>query len=44
MRDRVEYAVPFGPLGEVARLLFVDRQLKAIFDYRAEAFSRALGG
>ena len=45
MRDRVLYEVPFGPLGELARVLFVDRQLKAIFDYRfqavAEIFDRA---
>lgn len=44
IRDRVEYEVPLGPLGEVARLLFVDRQLKAIFDFRARAVSQALGG
>jgi ligand-binding SRPBCC domain-containing protein len=44
IRDRVEYEVPLGPLGEVARLLFVDRQLKAIFDFRAQAVSEALRG
>jgi ligand-binding SRPBCC domain-containing protein len=44
MRDRLEYAVPLGPLGEIARVLFVDRRLKAIFDYRAEAFRAALEG
>ena len=34
MTDRVEYAIPFGPFGEIARLLFVDRSLREIFDYR----------
>lgn len=43
IRDRVEYEVPLGPLGEIARRLFVDRQLKAIFDFRAQAFAQALG-
>jgi hypothetical protein len=34
MRDRVEYEVPFGPLGGIARGLFIRRQLDWIFDYR----------
>jgi len=42
IRDRIDYEMPLGPLGEVARNLFVDRQLKAIFDFRAQAFSAAL--
>ena len=37
VRDRVEYEVPLGPLGELARILFVDRQLRTIFDFRREA-------
>lgn len=44
MRDRVVYAVPMGPLGEVARTLFVDAQLGSIFDYRQEAFQAVLDG
>ena len=35
MRDTVHYALPLGPLGEVARRLFVARDLEAIFDHRA---------
>jgi ligand-binding SRPBCC domain-containing protein len=35
MRDTVHYALPLGPLGEVARRLFVTRDLAAIFDHRA---------
>lgn len=34
MRDRVEYEVPLGPLGEIARTLFVTRQVEGIFDFR----------
>jgi hypothetical protein len=32
--DRVEYELPLGPLGEVARALFVARALDRIFDHR----------
>jgi ligand-binding SRPBCC domain-containing protein len=35
MRDEVRYALPLGPLGELARRLFVARDVEAIFDYRA---------
>lgn len=34
MRDRVEYALPFGPLGALAHRLIVARQLEAIFSFR----------
>jgi ligand-binding SRPBCC domain-containing protein len=34
MFDRLEYALPFGPLGRLAHWLVVRRQLRAIFDYR----------
>ena len=34
MSDRVEYAMPFGPLGEIAYHLFVARSLEQIFDFR----------
>ena len=40
MRDRVEYEVPLGPLGEVARSVFVTRQVESIFDFRREAVER----
>jgi ligand-binding SRPBCC domain-containing protein len=40
MRDTVRYALPYGPLGEVARRLFVARDLAAIFDYRERTLSR----
>jgi ligand-binding SRPBCC domain-containing protein len=41
--DRVEYQLPLGPLGEVARALVVRRQLEAIFDYRRRAIEALWG-
>jgi ligand-binding SRPBCC domain-containing protein len=43
IRDRVRYAIPFGPLGELAERLLVRRELRQIFDYRREAVARELG-
>lgn len=37
VRDRVEYELPFGFLGEITRRLFVGRQLEAIFAFRRTA-------
>ena len=34
MKDRVEYALPLGPLGEIAYHLFVARSLAQIFEFR----------
>ena len=36
MRDVVRYALPLGPVGELAHRLFVARDLDAIFDFRAQ--------
>jgi hypothetical protein len=36
MRDRVRYALPFGPLGTAAHALLVRALLARIFDYRFE--------
>src|SRR3954451_9403150 len=36
MRDTVRYALPLGPLGELAHRLVVARDLDAIFAFRAE--------
>lgn len=43
MIDRVDYAVPLGPLGGVARALFVSRMVEQIFDYRAATITTLLG-
>ena len=42
IRDRVRYAIPFGPLGEIADRLLVQRDLRQIFDYRRETVAREL--
>lgn len=40
MTDEVTYAIPFGLLGRLAQVLFVQRQLKTIFDYRYELLEK----
>ena len=42
--DHVEYALPFGPLGQLAHGLAVKKQLLGIFNYRQQQLSRMLGG
>jgi ligand-binding SRPBCC domain-containing protein len=42
MRDTVRYALPLGPLGEVAHRAFVARDLRRIFDFRAAEVGRRL--
>jgi ligand-binding SRPBCC domain-containing protein len=37
IRDQVEFAMPLGPLGEIAYRVLVARSLQQIFDYRAAA-------
>ena len=37
IRDQVEFAMPLGPLGEVAYRILVARSLRQIFDYREAA-------
>lgn len=43
MTDRVTYALPFGPLGDLVHALWVGRQLRWIFDYRREAVTKIFG-
>jgi len=40
MRDRVTYALPFGPIGRLAHRLSVRRDVESIFDFRAAAMRR----
>jgi ligand-binding SRPBCC domain-containing protein len=42
VRDEVDYAMPFGALGNLAHPLFVRRDLERIFTYRHEAVPRLL--
>jgi ligand-binding SRPBCC domain-containing protein len=39
VHDRVEYEVPYGPLGRVVQALFVRRQVERIFDFRRRALA-----
>jgi len=41
--DRVEYALPFGPLGDLVHALAVRRQLHAIFAFRRQAMEEVFG-
>ena len=43
MYDIVDYEVPFGPLGVVARTLFVRRSLEQIFSFRRQAIAEIFG-
>jgi ligand-binding SRPBCC domain-containing protein len=40
--DHVNYVMPFGPCGEIARSVYVKQQLQQIFDYRETAMVRHL--
>jgi len=41
--DHIDYELPFGLLGSLARVLFVDRALRRIFDYRQQQIVKCLG-
>ncbi len=43
MTDDILYLIPYGPLGKIANLLMVKRQLKNIFDYRAAVIKGIFG-
>jgi len=43
MRDRVEYLMPFGPLGALTRAVMIRRLLERIFDYRYEIMAARFG-
>ena len=43
MRDVVGYELPLGPLGTVARTLFVRGSLERIFSYRRQAVTEIFG-
>lgn len=42
MRDQVRWRISFGPFGELARRMFVQRDLDGIFDFRREAIHKLL--
>lgn len=40
MTDEVTYGIPFGFLGRLANSLFVERELRRIFDYRFDVLEK----
>jgi ligand-binding SRPBCC domain-containing protein len=44
MTDRVRYKIPYGPLGALARRIFVERTLDQIFDYRYQTIAKIFRG
>jgi ligand-binding SRPBCC domain-containing protein len=44
MRDKVHYALPFGPIGSIAHALFVRRKLEGIFRFRRDLLVRRFAG
>ena len=43
MNDIVHYKIPMGFLGDIAQVLFVKKQLQAIFDFRYKAVEAKWG-
>ena len=43
MTDIVHYKIPFWILGDIANSLFVNKQLKTIFDYRFKKVEELFG-
>lgn len=43
MRDIVHYALPFGPLGDLAHALAVGARVRAIFEYRRRVLALRFG-
>jgi ligand-binding SRPBCC domain-containing protein len=43
MRDKVHYALPFGPFGAIAHALFVRRKLEWIFGFRRRLLVERFG-
>jgi ligand-binding SRPBCC domain-containing protein len=43
MRDKVHYALPFGPFGAIAHALFVRRKLEWIFSFRRKLLTEKFG-
>lgn len=43
MKDVVDYDLPLGPLGSIAHVAFVKRQLTTIFDFRYQVVEELFG-
>lgn len=42
MHDEVKYALKFGVFGQLAHAVWVERELKKIFDYREKILAELL--
>ena len=40
MTDEVNYAIPFGILGQMANALFVEREVNRIFEHRHQVLEK----
>lgn len=42
MFDKLHYAIPFGPIGQIANAIFVANKVESIFQYRKKAIAEVL--
>jgi len=43
MNDILNYAIPYGLIGRLSNTVFVEKQIKEIFDYREKAIKELFG-
>ncbi len=43
MKDQLHYAIPFGPIGQLANAIFVGNKVEEIFDFRYQAIEEFFG-
>lgn len=43
MTDIIHYAIPFGPIGAIAKTLLVEKELEKIFDFRKKTLESLFG-
>lgn len=43
MDDILTYAMPYGPIGQLANSILVDKRVRSIFDYRVKAVEDLFG-
>ena len=43
MRDELDYAIPYGPIGQLANAIFVGNKVEVIFEFRNQAIEQLFG-
>ncbi|MEL6637148.1 MAG: SRPBCC family protein [Bacteroidota bacterium] len=43
MRDELHYAIPYGPIGQLANAIFVGNKVEEIFEFRNQAIEQLFG-